>query len=82
MPKRSPLPPKKSVEIQPKHGEMDFFSAIKQVIDGKKIHKLEWEDREYYGYLIDEVLCLHTPDGDHSWVLSLGDLGGKDYIVI
>ncbi len=85
---RSPLP----TEVEPikeefdeilKDEEMSFPVAIRDVIDGKKIHKLEWKDKEYYGFLKDGILCLHKPDGKtYQWVLSDGDLNGNDYIVI
>jgi len=63
--------------------EMSFSHAIKQVIAGKKIHKLEWEDKEYYGFLNGDILSLHKPDGgNYQWMLSHGDLIGTDWVVI
>lgn len=80
----SPLPTKAKPSESNKEPEgMDFFEALRHVIAGKRIHKLEWGDPEYYGYLIDGVLCLHKPTGrDHQWILSDGDLLGTDYIVL
>ena len=76
----SPVPEKKSDD---KSSHLDFSQAIKKVIEGKKVHKLEWEDKGYYGYLKDEVLILHKPDGKKfQWILSKGDLEGIDYIVL
>ena len=63
--------------------KMDFTEAIKQIIDGKKVHKLEWENKEYYGFLNGEILSLHKPDGkNYKWIISIGDLSGIDYIVL
>ena len=74
---QSPLPNK------PDQSTMDFPAAIKEVIDGKKIHKLEWKDKEYYGWLNGNILSLHKPDTkNYQWVLNDGDLKGNDYIVV
>ena len=63
--------------------QFDFITAIQHIISGKKIHKLEWEDKEYFGFLNGEILSLHKPDGkNYQWVISLGDLNGKDYILV
>jgi hypothetical protein len=62
---------------------MDFPDAIREVTVGKKIHKLEWADRGYYGIVNGGVLSLHKPDGKfYQWVINDGDLTGADWIVI
>ena len=65
-------------------GTMDFPNALKAVIEGKRIHKLEWKDKGYYGFLNEkEILTLHKPGGsNHQWIISLGDMIGDDYIVL
>ena len=76
----SPVPKQKHDD---KPACLDFSQAIKEAVKGKKIHKLEWGDKGYYGFLKDEILLLHKPDGkSYQWVLSLGDLEGTDYIVL
>jgi len=75
----SPLP-KKEPKLIP---TLDFSQAIKEVIGGKKIHRLEWEDKEYYCFINDSVLVLHKPDNkNYQWVLSIGDLMALDWIII
>jgi hypothetical protein len=60
-----------------------FFEALGKVMEGKKVHKVEWEDREYYGHLLNGVLTLHKPDGkDYNWILSDGDMNGEDWVVL
>lgn len=80
----SPLPQKSNNQIiktQPKG--MDFPSAIREVIAGKKIHKLEWENKNYYGFLNVDKLSFHKPDGNnYQWIISDGDLMGDDWIII
>ena len=61
---------------------MDFPTAIKEVLVGKKIQKLEW-GKGFYGFLDGGFLKLHKPDGkNYSWTLSEADLMGDDYIVV
>jgi len=62
---------------------MDFYSAIREVFEGKKIHKLEWGNKEFYGLLDGNILKLHKPDGKlYQWNVSYGDIAGTDYIVL
>ena len=62
---------------------MDFPSALIEILDGKKVGKFDWHNRNYYGYLKDERLTLHKPDGkDYAWILTEGDMAGVDYFVI
>ena len=62
---------------------MNFGEAMSEVVIGRKVHKLEWKDRNYYGFLNGDILSLHKPDNkNYQWVLNLGDLTGTDYIVI
>ena len=83
---RSPLPKKVK---KPKENTMDFYEALKAVVSGQRIQRLEWEDKKYYGIMDKNELCLHKPgdkkkpDGkNHPWIISDGDLGGDDWIVI
>ena len=63
--------------------QMNFPDAIKKVIEGKKIHRIDWEDKSYYGFLNGEFLSLHKPDGkNYKWIITDGDLSGIDYIVL
>lgn len=82
----SPLPVKEEATKESnvvEEKEMDFSEAIREVIRGKKIFRLEWLDRGYYGYLNGDVLSLHKPDGEnYKWIISQGDLEGTDWIII
>ena len=77
----SPTPPKEEVV----EGEilLSFPEALKSVILHKKIHKLEWKDKSFYGAIDDGILKLHKPDGKfYQWILSEEDINGDDYIVV
>ena len=63
--------------------QMDFYEAIKNVVLGKKIHRIEWKDKEFYGIIDNEILKLHKPDGKlYQWIINIGDLTGNDWIII
>ena len=63
--------------------KMDFPSAIKEIIAGKKVTKLEWCNKMTYGVLKRDWLLLYKEDGKaYQWILSEADLLGKDYVVI
>ena len=48
-----------------------------------KVHKLEWEDKNYYAVLNNGTLHLHKPDGKfYNWIISEGDMSGEDYIIL
>lgn len=71
-------------KTKPSAGDtIDFSQAMKEVLIGNRIHKLEWEDKGYYGFLNDNILSLHKPDeNNYQWIISLGDLEGTDYMVL
>lgn len=62
---------------------IDFPTALRKMIDGKKITKLEWKNPKLYGMIYGGFLKLHNPDGTfNAWILSTGDLYGDDFIVV
>lgn len=78
----SPLPPKEA-QVEKESLGMDFPSAIREIINGNKVTRLDWEDRRYYGFLNGEYLSLHKPDEkNYQWIVNDGDLLGTDWIVI
>jgi hypothetical protein len=73
----SPVPGKED------NGPLSFPLAIMNVAEGKAITKGDWNDKEYYGKMVDGRLKLHKPDGQfYDWILSDGDIAGVDYYVI
>jgi hypothetical protein len=72
----SPLP-KKEVKT------LSFPEAIVEIIDGRRITKLEWNDVNIYGFLgTDGHLKINLTDKLADWILSDGDLKGIDYVVL
>jgi len=80
----SPTPAKPQDKVEDAEVLIDFSQAVGEMLLGKKIHKLDWKDREYYGMIgKDNVLGLHKPDESFErWSLSRKDLEGTDYTVI
>jgi len=65
---------------------MSFPDALKEVITGKKITKLEWNNNQTYVVLKDAILCIHNAKDSsvtfHSLIVSEGDLVGEDWVVL
>jgi len=81
----SPMPTVKEgvSPTPPKVKEMDFPDALREVIAGKKITKLEWCNKEIYGEMKDERLVLWKGDGKYyHWILSQQDVEGLDWVVM
>jgi len=77
---QSPVIPRKPEgDTRPK---LDFPGAMRAIIEGKRITKLEWGDERVYGHLKDGFLMLTKVGKDHSWTVSEGDLKGLDYVVL
>lgn len=79
--KHSPLPIKKDNVAK----LLSFPDAIKEVIKGKKITRLEWENSEIYGELFEGKLRIFRGDTDslrHDWIVNDGDMISTDWIVI
>lgn len=66
-----------------KKNQLSFAEALQEVMTGKSITKLEWENRNIFGILKDEHLMLHKSDNRYyDWILSEGDLRGDDWVVL
>lgn len=62
---------------------MSFGKALIEVTNGKKITKKEWGDKNWYGFMIGDILKIHKPEGtDHEWIISKGDILGDDYFLV
>ena len=61
---------------------MSFADALQEVINGKKITRLEWSSNEEYGFMKDERLLIHTKGQDHLWIVSSGDIVNSDWVVL
>ena len=68
---------------KPSQVQIDFIQAVKELIDGKKVTKLEWNNPNIYFFIQDEYLRIMGADGQtHNTILRLPDLIGTDFIVV
>ena len=59
---------------------MDFPAAMREVINGKKIKRLEWNNSDY-AILKDGWLSIWR-DKFFVWKINDGDLEGQDWVVV
>jgi len=66
--------------------EMTFYEALKLIADGKRITKLEWDDKRTYGLLKEGMLQIHksgeAEEKTHPWIINDGDINGEDFIIL
>ena len=60
---------------------MDFPDAMRQVMFGKKVSRVSWENNDY-GFLKDGWLTLWRNKKFSTWLISDGDFDGSDWIVL
>ena len=60
---------------------MDFPDAMRQVINGKKVARVSWGNKDYC-LLRDGWLTIFTKDAFHTWTVNDGDLEGQDWTVV
>jgi hypothetical protein len=62
---------------------MNFSSAIQKVIDGGRITKLEWNNRDVYLFIHEGMLKIKKEDGVTCPLLvQEADLVGIDWVVV
>lgn len=63
--------------------QMDFYEAIKEIMSGHKITRLEWGNSQYYCLFRQTKLQLRKDDGKYyDWIINEGDLLADDWIVV
>lgn len=69
----------KKVEVE----TFDFPEAMRRVIDGKKVTRVEWNDRNEFAVFKDNFLMIHTKGKFHTWKdINGNDLMAKDWIEV
>jgi len=83
-PVTSPVPQPATSPVIKKPETFDFPEAMRRVIEGKKITKLEWKNSGDYCLLKDTFLEIYTTKDSkfHAWTVSEGDLMGEDWILV
>lgn len=75
----SPVPKKVAVAVSK---GVAFDVAIKAVMGGAKIHRVEWEDAQEYCLLKESFLMIHRNDKFHTWIVSEGDMLATDWMIL
>ncbi len=90
MPKRSKPPViGKSVDVVPAAPKQeslamyDFYEAMRALTEGKKIHKISWQDAKWYAFIFEGMVKMHMPDDSiYNWAISQDDLEAEDFILL
>lgn len=77
MPK-SPLPENEKTIVQ----MLDFFDALKEIANGERVTRAEWESTDIYGFLDNGRLRLMLEDGLHEWIVTDGDMQSTDWYIV
>ena len=79
----SPLTPTPNLTPapQPQARTMDFPDAMRQIIDGHKVTRVEWGNADY-GFLDGEWLSIFTKGAVHTWKVNDGDMTSQDWIIV
>ena len=65
----TPIPRKKGQSIT-----MSFSDAVREIIKGNKVRRLEWSDQSDYCLLKDGWLSIYINGKFHVWKISDGDM--------
>jgi len=68
------------VPLAPK--SMNFYDALREVADGKRIRRLSWEPKDVYGLMMNSALMLYMNNKFVNWIVSDGDMSGTDWVVV
>jgi hypothetical protein len=60
---------------------MDFPTAMRAVINGQAITKMEWQNTDTYCMIRETFLMIHIDGQWRQWLVNDGDLMGTDWIV-
>ena len=63
---------------------MTFAEVLPDVLSGKRITRVEWDNKEDYGFMFNTILCIHKSNDPNippkHWAINDGDLKAKDWI--
>lgn len=67
--------------------EMDFPDAVRKLLKGEKVTRIEWDDTGTYILFVGEFLFIHNSikceePGLHTIQLRFSDMNTKDWIVV
>lgn len=78
---KSPVPKKSKKVVIAEVVGMTFPDAMQSIINGERVRRDEWPDG-IHGVLKDGFLMLKKEDGFHQWLVSEGDMDGRDWLTV
>mgnify|MGYP001587153573 FL=1 len=71
----SPVPPAKIPML-------NFTDVVREVLEGKHLTRVSWDNKETFVLLREEFLMIHISGKYHQLMVSLGDMEGIDWYVL
>jgi len=65
-----------------KQQTLSFPDAVQAIIEGYRVTKLEWNNSNLFGCLLNDRLMIHLEDGYHPWIVATGDLFAEDWVIL
>jgi len=62
--------------------QLTFDEAMKAIINGERITKLEWHNPNQYGQMREGWLMIRRGGVWYQWLVNDGDLLGTDWMVV
>jgi hypothetical protein len=59
-----------------------FFDALREVLNGRRITRLDWGTDEVYGDLKEGTLRIYRDNVSYQWTVSEGDMTALDWIIL
>ena len=69
-------------------GFCSFYEALQELANGKRITRMDWQDANVYGFLLNNIVCIMTYNEEadmyeeHTWAIAYGDLFAEDWMVL
>jgi len=63
-----------------KPSSMKFVDAISRIIEGKKVTRVSWDNKDYC-FMKDGWLTIYTKGDFHAWSINDGDMESNDWII-
>lgn len=61
---------------------LSFPNAVQAIINGKRVRRVEWADKEEHCLLKDNFLMIHRGGKFHAWIVSEGDVMAIDWEIV
>lgn len=80
---RSPVPDTR-IDQDKKPKELSFTDAIREIVNGRHVTRLDWGTNNIYCLLKDTFLMIHLESDNkfHPWTVNDGDMTALDWVVL